>query len=400
MKYFVSLLAVLFFSSIALSDDNPPRYYLIHKNAFGMVPKSVSRPSQQDNEHYLAQLSNEELMHLVRSIHDRKFTCSGFYDVQEEASQPNFNVRRFLQPTTRNKQQKFSLNKSMMNINPLVGRLVASTQKDRYYSYIKTMTQFPDRSARSKNGVAASDWFVTKTQSISSQLHRPIEVMKIPSGRFFPQNSIVIKVTGSQPTLPGVLIGGHIDTFGTNKPGADDDASGAAAVLEVLTTVLSSPVRFQRNMYFAFYAAEEVGLVGSKKVVDYFDQQKIPIQAALQLDMVGYRSPNLKEKLFMVTDYTDPQLTSYVKQLAISYLKLDPKDIGETQCSYACSDHANWNRYKVPVAYPLETDFQNANKLIHTAKDDMSVIDLDHAYRFVQLAAAFVSDLAGISEIK
>lgn len=89
-----------------------------------------------------------------------------------------------------------------------------------------------------------------------------------------------------------VVVGAHFDHLGMAAdgriyPGADDDASGTAAVLEVAEAFSSLPSAPSRSVLFALWNAEEKGLLGSRF---YVDHPRIPLDetvAVFQLDMIG-----------------------------------------------------------------------------------------------------------------
>jgi hypothetical protein len=99
---------------------------------------------------------------------------------------------------------------------------------------------------------------------------------------------------GSDPALAAecVVLGAHLDHVGTQGgeilfPGANDNASGAAAVLEVAEALVSAGVRPKRSVVFALFAAEEQGLFGARH---YVANPPWPLEktvAMLNLDCVG-----------------------------------------------------------------------------------------------------------------
>lgn len=86
------------------------------------------------------------------------------------------------------------------------------------------------------------------------------------------------------------IICGHLDSISpqpeTEAPGAEDNGSGAAAVLEAAR--LLSPLDFDCTLYFICFSAEELGLVGSEHFASQAAQQGLDIRGVLNLDMVGY----------------------------------------------------------------------------------------------------------------
>ena len=219
----------------------------------------------------------------------------------------------------------------------------------------------------------------------------------VQTDKDYPQPSVVAMIPGSDPTLGGVVVGGHMDTYTNEKPGADDDGSGSAAVMEALTVAAATQGRFKRTLYFIWYAAEERGLVGSSRVVQYFAQSKMPVRAAMQLDMIGYKSPGDKDEIFLVTDYTNAELTQTTLQLIQKYVGAR---VGYTHCGYACSDHANWHRAGIPVVFPFEASFNGMNRRLHTKNDTMAFLDQTHGFRFVKTALAFLGELGELEGFK
>lgn len=78
---------------------------------------------------------------------------------------------------------------------------------------------------------------------------------------------------GGDPALAGelVVVGAHLDHLGVRggviHPGADDDASGVAVVLEVARALSARRRELGRPVLFAFFGAEEIGLVGARAFV-------------------------------------------------------------------------------------------------------------------------------------
>jgi leucyl aminopeptidase len=215
------------------------------------------------------------------------------------------------------------------------------------------------------------------------------------------QDSVVATIRGAELPDEIVVIGGHLDSINGNNiadaPGADDDASGVATVSEVLRVILASGFRPKRTLQFMAYAAEEVGLRGSRAIAeDYAADPSRKVVAALQLDMTGFGgSP---QDMYFVTDYVSTDLTEFLKDLIGAYNGSGPHQItfGETACDYACSDHAAWTGIGVPAAFPFEALFEDYNQAIHTPDDLLGGIDaagLKQA-KFAKLGVEFMIEVA------
>jgi hypothetical protein len=107
--------------------------------------------------------------------------------------------------------------------------------------------------------------------------------------------NVLAKIEGSDPTLgrQAVVVGAHLDHLGFRSglihPGADDNASGSAVVLEVARTLAASGVRPRRTIVFALWCGEEEGHYGSKRFASAPpDGLTIDrIVAYINMDMVG-----------------------------------------------------------------------------------------------------------------
>ncbi|KAJ2984861.1 Leucine aminopeptidase 1 [Globomyces sp. JEL0801] len=105
--------------------------------------------------------------------------------------------------------------------------------------------------------------------------------------------------------------------------------------------------------------------------------------------MTGY--PTSNPVYAVVTDYTNPALTSVLKTIGKTYTSLP---VAETRCGYGCSDHAAYHNAGFPAAFHFETRFDDDNKKIHTAGDVFSVISLQHALEFVKSTIGFAVELS------
>jgi len=275
-------------------------------------------------------------------------------------------------------------------VNPLLGFLTV----DNIWSDINYLsTQFTTRYYTSPYGVSASNYLASEYASY--KIKPNVEVTQWIHSQW-PQRSIVARIYGSKNPEEIVIIGGHIDSTssGSTAPGADDDASGSCTVLEIFRVLASDPQFIpERTLEFHGYAAEEVGLRGSQDIADtYADEGKIVV-GMLQLDMTGYVRPNTVGSVGVVTDYTNPTLTAFVRTLVPAYTTLP---FLNTQCDYGCSDHASWYRAGYPAAFTFESAFSNANPYIHSPNDQLSRLSIEHVAQFARLGLSFVVELSFI----
>lgn len=114
-------------------------------------------------------------------------------------------------------------------------------------------------------------------------------------GTFNTQNVVAFK-EGYGSSDECIVIGGHFDAISypaddhtTIAPGADDNASGTAGVLEIARIL--HDINTERDIYFVCFSGEEEGLYGSYYFVyDYIVPESISVYSMINLDMIGYTS--------------------------------------------------------------------------------------------------------------
>ncbi|HAU1631520.1 TPA: M20/M25/M40 family metallo-hydrolase [Legionella pneumophila] len=252
------------------------------------------------------------------------------------------------------------------------------------------LTSYINRSAKSRTGVEAAQWFKQQFDTLAQDYGRKdVESYFVKTGNKFIQPSVVT-VIGKDKPGEAIVIGAHIDTLDGNMPGADDDSSGISVELEMARVLFSSNFELNRPVYFIAYAAEERGLIGSGYVVQDFLQKKIPVKAVMQLDQAGYRANAKDQTIWLLKDYVDKGLTEFTAELLTRYVKIP---VGYTKCGYACSDHVNWTNEGFKTTYPSATTLDDDNPYVHTSNDTLDILNLEHMVNFTKLGLAFIVEL-------
>jgi hypothetical protein len=131
-----------------------------------------------------------------------------------------------------------------------------------------------------------------------------------------PTQNVLAKISGTDKTLKNeyVILGAHMDHLGIDMTGdvfngADDNASGTAVVMEVARVMKLNGVKPRRTVVFALWAAEEMGLLGSKF---YTENPVYPMEksvAYINLDMEGHGSGKVNFR----GAYYGPEIWSLLK---------------------------------------------------------------------------------------
>jgi hypothetical protein len=196
--------------------------------------------------------------------------------------------------------------------NSSIARLVAEIDARNIERTIKALVSFGTRNTLSaqdnpQRGIgAARDWLYGEFSKIAAGTGGRLTVEKQsyeqsanppPRGRV-PQPTIITNVVatlrGTQPASENRLyvVSGHYDSMCTSPtdavcdaPGANDDASGTAAVLEMARVM--SRYKFDATIIFMTVAGEEQGLLGSTYFAEQAKQKGLDIQGMFTNDIIG-----------------------------------------------------------------------------------------------------------------
>jgi Iap family predicted aminopeptidase len=176
-----------------------------------------------------------------------------------------------------------------------------------------------------------------------------------------------------------VMAGGHLDSVPAG-PGINDNGSGVVALLEVADALGGRATGARVRL--AFWGAEELGLVGSRRYVSELDgAARERIAAYLNLDMVG--SP---EPVRGVYSDTDPGIERLLRRL------VGPR--AEEESAGGSSDHAPFERAGIPVGGLFTGAGEPNDPCYHRACDDLDNVDLRVLVEMARAAGEALERLA------
>jgi leucyl aminopeptidase len=271
---------------------------------------------------------------------------------------------------------------------------VASVSEDHLRQIVQWLSSHPSRYHGASNPNAHVDEMVKKIQSMVSAAHSDAQVMTVPH-QSTRQKSIRVRILGRTKPEEMVVLGGHLDSItydfmSSRAPGADDNASGSANILEALRVLLTQP-QPERTIDLFWYAGEEGGLLGSAEIARAYAKAKNKVVGALQLDMTLFPGDG-EFTLGSMTDFTSPELRQWFNDLNREYIGAK---IIEDQCGYACSDHASWHSNGYRSIMPFESSFDRMFSDLHTARDVINPqMSFRHSAMFAKIAVAFALTLS------
>jgi leucyl aminopeptidase len=278
----------------------------------------------------------------------------------------------------------------------LVPPVLSQMQASNITTTLNDLSSFVNRYYTTTGGTDASNWLRSKWAGMASGRSDISVAQFTHSG--YNQKSVILTITGSDNPGEVIVLGGHLDSVSsggmsetTRAPGSDDDASGIASMTEALRAMIASGYKPRRTIKFMAYAAEEVGLRGSKDIAANFKANNVNVVGVMQLDMTNYKgSPS---DIYLYTDYTNSAQNDFLAKLVSTY---QPGiTVAYSRCGYACSDHASWHAQGYAASFPFETLDGDDNPYIHTANDTYanSGNQAAHALKFAKLAAAYAIEL-------
>jgi hypothetical protein len=197
---------------------------------------------------------------------------------------------------------------TIINRDPEIQKMVSEVNKDSLRSYIEQLVKYGTRNTLSnqsdnKRGIGAARLYVLSrfnefAKSTSGRMQAFIDTVTLNAdgrrvNRSLLLGNVVARLNGTDPNDNRVfIISGHLDNMRSNvmdsvgdAPGANDDASGVAAVLECAR--IMSRHSFPATIIFVAVSGEEQGLLGANYMAEKAKKENWNIEAVLNNDIMG-----------------------------------------------------------------------------------------------------------------
>lgn len=270
-----------------------------------------------------------------------------------------------------------------------IGMILAQVSPDSIEASIRTLQGFGTRLWSSSNRDSIASWILGRFAA--SGVTDVLIDEFLYTGTW--QLNVIATIPGTSVPSQEIVFGAHTDSYTgtpTVAPGADDNASGVAAVLEIARVIIASGYRPACTLRFVGFGAEEVGLYGSRDYAAKARNADRPIIAMFNFDMIGYRNPATVDPEFEIIWYDNARfLATLDSAMALMYTPLVPvKD----QTSYNRSDSFPFYLNNYP---PVFLHDGGASRAYHTVFDIIDSLDMSYAADItrVGLASALTLDL-------
>lgn len=279
--------------------------------------------------------------------------------------------------------------------DPATAALVTAVSPDRIRHRITTLSAFDTRWTMSGRMAAVTEWVSEQFANIgypaASIRYQPFSM---PGGAG-PQRNVLCGAGGDSDGM--VLLCAHYDSLSekpaTRAPGADDNASGVAVLLETAHVLRSTPLK--RGVLYAAFGGEEQGLFGSEQCAAIAAAEGWKIDVVINLDMIAYQSASKPRHVVVEYDqgnrHPGNDAAARAFALQIAQLAADHTEL--------IIEHSDiWNSDYLPFeerGYACVGLYEaSQNPGYHTTRDVLSSLDAQHVAEIAKLVVASVYEIA------
>ena len=281
--------------------------------------------------------------------------------------------------------------------DPRIREMLNQVNMDSLEATVQHLQDYGQRLWNSDNAFAASDWIAGRMQALGLEVEQqPFYANTwLGSGQAAPNVVGIQRGTLYPDTY--VVCGSHFDSFsyqamsGGAAPGADDNATGVASVLE--SARILTQYEFEYSIVYCAYGCEEMGLYGSEAYASRCQQEGMDIIGYFNNDMNGYLNPGDQIHIDCIyPNSVEPIGTYYMNVGEVYYPELPIRHVNFNEGD---SDHTSFNNHGYMGIYPFE-DYQNYSPYIHTPNDliGTSVNSFEMSQQYCQMNIACLAEIA------
>lgn len=296
----------------------------------------------------------------------------------------------------------------MAAYNPTIQNMVDSVSTARLTHHVCKL-QDDDRQSYC-NALGTRFWATPGLDEAKQYVFEQFEAMGLAvhyEAVYYWGANVVAELPGEGPDQDHIyIVCAHYDSIAGNMegpcwgqdpwqmaPGADDNASGSAAVLEAAQIL--SQYRFSHTLRFVLFTGEEEGGLGSRQYAQEARERGEAIDGVINLDMIGYESVPPGDHIVDLNAGTDPSSVALAQAMveAISTygVSLSPQVIEEGAISE--SDHGSFWEQGYPAVAGSE-DRHDTTPHYHCQTDTLDTLQMSLVMSFAQATVATLAELA------
>lgn len=276
--------------------------------------------------------------------------------------------------------------------NPIIREMMNQVDMDSLEATVQFLQDYGERKFNGTHIAQARDWVEAKM--LSYGLETEVQEFHVSSwmGSATCHNIIGIQRGTLYPDTY-VVCGSHYDSFSYYGlcPGADDNATGTATVLE--SARILTQYEFEYSIIYCVFSAEECGLYGSEAYANRCASEGMEILGYFNNDMNGYLNPGDEIHIDCIYPNSVQPIGTYYMNVGSVYFP--EMQIQHVNLDYGDSDHTSFNNVGYMGIYPFE-DVNHESPYIHTSEDLIgnSVNSFEMSQRYTQMNIGCLTELA------
>jgi len=281
--------------------------------------------------------------------------------------------------------------------NPIIREMMNQVSMDSLEATVQHLQDYQNRMWNSQNAFDASDWIAGRMAALGLEVEQQPFYASTWTGSGQAAPNVIGIQRGTLYPDVYVVCGSHFDSFsyeamygGGTCPGADDNATGVASVLE--SARIMTQYEFEYSIVYCAYGCEEMGLYGSEAYASRCQQEGMEILGYFNNDMNGYLYGDVihidciyPNSVAPIGDYYMNVGSVYFPELPIRHVNFSEGD----------SDHTSFNNHGYMGIYPFE-DYQHYSPNIHTPNDLIgpSVTSFEMSQQYCRMNIGCLSEIA------
>lgn len=275
------------------------------------------------------------------------------------------------------------------NDSIMIAQLIMDVNQDTLVSYVQHLQDYQNRHCNYQSTIAAQEW-------IKDHYERLGYSVTLQDVWHYPTKNVIATKVGSKYPDEFVVCGAHYDSYSYsgNAPGADDNATGTAGVMEIARIL--SEIEFERTIVICSFTAEEMGLHGSEVYVSNCSDNDDNIIGYVNIDMSGYLAPGMPLHTTVTYPNSAQELYDFYESTCTMFMP--DFHVSRGLMSGGDSDHTSFNRNGYMGIFPFE-NVDNYCPYIHTSGDTIgtAVNNFELCQKFTQACLSTVARMANIA---
>lgn len=281
--------------------------------------------------------------------------------------------------------------------DPRIREMMSQVNMDSLEATVQYLQDYQNRMWNTSNAFAASDWIASRMEALGLEVEQQAFNASTWSGSGEAAPNVIGIQRGTLYPDIYVVCGSHFDSFsyealygGGTCPGADDNATGVASVLE--SARIMTQYQFEYSIVYCAFGCEEMGLFGSEAYASRCQQEGKDIIGYFNNDMNGYLYGD-QIHIHCIYPSTVQPIGDYYMNVGNIYfpdMPVEHKDL-----SYGDSDHTSFNNHGYMGIYPFE-DIDHESPYIHSPQDLIgpSVNSFAMSQRYCQMNIGCLAEIA------